>query len=141
MAELLINIDVPDLDRGIAFYSQGLSWVFVRALGTGVAELDAGNCRAYLLRNAAGTVSSPHAANRRDYHRHWTPVHFDLAVPDLSAAMARAQAAGAAVETGPRINPWGTIATLADPFGNGFCLIEFSEAGYDAVADAPQHPL
>jgi len=23
---------------------------------------------------------------------------------------------------------------FADPFGRGFCLIEFSEAGYDAIA-------
>jgi hypothetical protein len=23
---------------------------------------------------------------------------------------------------------------LADPFGNGFCLVEFSERGYDAIA-------
>jgi hypothetical protein len=31
---------------------------------------------------------------------------------------------------------WGRIATFADPCGHGFCLIEFSARGYDAVADA-----
>ena len=29
------------------------------------------------------------------------------------------------------------IALLADPFGHGFCLIQFSEQGYDAVAVGP----
>ena len=29
---------------------------------------------------------------------------------------------------------WGRIALLADPFGNGFCLVEFSARGYDAIA-------
>jgi catechol 2,3-dioxygenase-like lactoylglutathione lyase family enzyme len=29
---------------------------------------------------------------------------------------------------------YGRIANMADPFGNGFDLIEFAAAGYDAVA-------
>ncbi|HEY6986285.1 MAG TPA: VOC family protein, partial [Rhodanobacteraceae bacterium] len=29
---------------------------------------------------------------------------------------------------------WGRIATLADPFGHGFCLIEFLNRGYDEIA-------
>jgi len=28
---------------------------------------------------------------------------------------------------------YGRIANLADPFGNGFDLIEFSGAGYDGI--------
>ena len=44
----------------------------------------------------------------------------------------------AVVEYGPG---WSVTAShevvemLADPFGHGFCLIEFSDAGYDAIAD------
>jgi len=30
--------------------------------------------------------------------------------------------------------PWGRIAVLADTSGKGFCLLEFSERGYDAIA-------
>jgi hypothetical protein len=30
--------------------------------------------------------------------------------------------------------PYGRLAMFADPFGHGFCLIEFNEAGYDAIA-------
>ena len=30
--------------------------------------------------------------------------------------------------------PYGRLAMFADPFGHGFCLIEFSAQGYDAIA-------
>ena len=75
------------------------------------------------------------AAGGRDYGRHWTPVHLDIAVDDLDAALARAIAAGAVAEGAPQDNPWGRIAALADPFGHGFCLIEFRGRGYDEIAD------
>jgi hypothetical protein len=29
---------------------------------------------------------------------------------------------------------WGRIANLSDPFGNGFCLLQFTGRGYDAIA-------
>jgi hypothetical protein len=29
---------------------------------------------------------------------------------------------------------YGRLALLADPFGNGFCLLEFSGRGYDEIA-------
>jgi len=30
---------------------------------------------------------------------------------------------------------YGRIVQLADPFGHGWCLLEFSARGYDAIAD------
>ena len=30
--------------------------------------------------------------------------------------------------------PYGKLAMFADPFGHGFCLIEFNQEGYDAIA-------
>jgi hypothetical protein len=30
---------------------------------------------------------------------------------------------------------WGRIAILADPFGHGFCVLQFSGRGYDAIAE------
>jgi hypothetical protein len=30
--------------------------------------------------------------------------------------------------------PYGRLALVADPFGHGFCLIQFNERGYDAIA-------
>ncbi len=51
------------------------------------------------------------------------------------AALARAVAAGATLEQSLRERRWGRIAVLADPFGHGFCLIQFSAEGYDALVE------
>jgi hypothetical protein len=32
---------------------------------------------------------------------------------------------------------WGRIALLSDPFGHGFCLLQFEGAGYDGIATRP----
>jgi hypothetical protein len=37
-----------------------------------------------------------------------------------------------------RTASWGRIAHFADPFGNGFCLLEFLNRGYDEIAQAPE---
>ncbi|WP_038946618.1 VOC family protein, partial [Bradyrhizobium genomosp. III] len=79
-----------------------------------------------------GTLGA--GADRRRYERHWTPVHIDVVVDDVDAAVARALSAGAILEAPARDAPYGRIAMLADPFGNGFCLLAFSEKGYDALA-------
>lgn len=133
--ELLINIDVPDLDRGVHFYEEGLGFTMLRVLGGRVAEMQAANCRAYLLAKPEDTPATAAGVSTRCYARHWTPVHLDLSVADVDAAVAQATAAGAVLESGPTAHAWGTIAELSDPFGNGFCLIQYTEAGYDAIAD------
>ena len=43
-------------------------------------------------------------------------------------------AAGATLEREVTEHAYGKLALLADPFGNGFCLIEFSGRGYDEIA-------
>ena len=114
----------------------------VRWDGSGAAavELLGAAVPIYLLAQPAG---SPGAAGQpRDYARHWTPVHLDVVVADLDAALARALAAGLRTDepdpaTGGatiRQAAWGRLARLADPFGHGWCLIQFSAAGYDAIA-------
>jgi hypothetical protein len=45
----------------------------------------------------------------------------------------QAVAAGALAEAAIAEAPWGKLATLADPFGHGFCLIEFCGRGYDEI--------
>jgi predicted enzyme related to lactoylglutathione lyase len=54
-------------------------------------------------------------------------------VDDLDTAVARAISAGAVLEAAARDAPYGRIAMLADPFGHGFCLVQFNEQGYDAL--------
>ena len=61
-------------------------------------------------------------------------MHLDLVVPQIEDAVARAQNAGAKLEREVRTHDWGRIAEMSDPFGNGFCLIEFLGRGYGAIA-------
>jgi predicted enzyme related to lactoylglutathione lyase len=132
--DLLVNIDVPDLGRAIAFYAGAFGLTVARRLGADGAELGGWPARLFLLQKAAG---SPGAGGRpRRYDRHWTPVHLDVVVDDLDAALIRAVAAGATAETDIRVEPWGRIVELADPFGHGLCLIQFLGRGYDEIADA-----
>ena len=129
---LLVNINVPDLARAIAFYREAFGLAVTRRLGAEAVELGGWPVRLYLLQKPEGSLA---AADRlRRYDRHWTPVHLDVVVPDIENALARAEAAGARAETEIRIAAWGKIAVLADPFGHGFCLIEFLGRGYDEIA-------
>jgi len=131
---LLVNIDVDDLPRAEAFYRDALGLTAARRFGDGGVEMVGASSPVYLLRKESGSVASEGMRQTRDYARHWTPVHLDFVVDDLATAIARAEAAGAVREGDVRTARWGRIATLADPFGNGFCLIEFLDRGYDEIA-------
>jgi lactoylglutathione lyase len=134
--ELLANIDVPDLAAGIEFYTSALGLQVGRRFGTTAAELIGASSAIYLLEKAAGSTPAPGVTQVRDYSRHWSPVHLDFAVPDLDTAASRAVEAGARPEGETRTFEWGRIAVFADPFGHGFCLIQFLNRGYDEIADA-----
>jgi lactoylglutathione lyase len=132
---LLANIDVDDLARAETFYVQALGLEVGRRFGDDGVELLGASSPIYLLRKATGSAAGDATMQTRDYRRHWTPVHLDFVVTDLAAALARARAAGAILEGDMRTAVWGRIATLADPFGHGFCLIEFLNRGYDEIAN------
>jgi len=55
-------------------------------------------------------------------------------VEDIIAAVERARAAGATLEEEVRTQSWGHLAVLSDPFGHGFCLVQFRGRGYDEIA-------
>ena len=131
--QLRVCIDVDDLDKGIAFYTRALGLTVGRRLGKNWAELLGAPVPVDLLAEKPGTAPIPIAGSLRDYRRHWTPVHLDWPVAELDAAVGRAQAAGATLEGGIREKKWGRLAILADPFGNGFCLLEFRGRGYDEL--------
>ena len=132
--ELLANIDVDDLERAIEFYNSVFGLRLGRRLGDSVAEMLGASSAIYLLAKPAGSSVSVSTPQRRDYQRHWTPVHLDFVVVDVHAAVQKAKAAGAQLEGDIQTHVWGHIANLADPFGNGFCLIEFIGGGYDEIA-------
>lgn len=131
--DLLVNIDVPDLSVAVAFYAGAFGLTVSRRFGTEAAELSGWPVRLYLLQKRPGSRGA--ADDTRRYDRHWTPMHLDVVVEDLEAALSRAIAAGAHAETEVRTEVWGRIVGLADPFGHGLCLIEFLGRGYDEIAD------
>jgi hypothetical protein len=95
--DLLINIDVADLAKGIAFYETALDLRVGRRFAFGV-ELLGLPSPIYLLVKDEGTQASPLSADLRRYRRHWTPVHLDVVVEDVGAAVNRALRAGATLE-------------------------------------------
>jgi predicted enzyme related to lactoylglutathione lyase len=130
---LLVNIDVDDLARAERFYCDALGLEVGRRFD-GWTELVGAAAPIYLLPKRAGSSASPASAQKRDYARHWTPVHLDFVVNDIEAAIGRAVKAGAARESETLTHPYGLLALMADPFGNGFCLLQFTGRGYDEIA-------
>ncbi len=137
MIELLANIDVENLERAVDFYSRALGLKVGRRLEAfGAIEMVGASSRIYLLAKSAGTASAG-SQTARTYRRHWTPVHLDFVVNDLDQAVERAQIGGATLESKSEDQAWGRLAVMADPFGHGFCLLQFSGRGYDEIADPP----
>src|SRR5438067_4313326 len=135
-ASVLINIDVSDLPAAMKFYCEAFALAVGRRFGAAAVELVGGGAPIYLLAKPAGSAAAPALAQERDYRRHWTPVHLDFVVADINAAVARARGAGAMLEAEVAAYPWGRIALMADPFGHGFCLIQFVARGYDEITAA-----
>jgi predicted enzyme related to lactoylglutathione lyase len=133
--DLLVNVDVDDLSKGIAFYQRAIGLQIGRRFGSFGVEMHGTSSAIYLLRKPEGTRPSAEADDVRRYRRHWTPIHLDFVVPDIVVAVNRAINAGATLEGEIRTQNWGHIAQMADPFGHGICFIEFLGRGYDEIAD------
>jgi uncharacterized glyoxalase superfamily protein PhnB len=97
VVELLVCIDVEELEHGIEFYTRGLGLALGPRHGAGWVELTGARVPVMLIASPAG---------------------------DLTAAVARARAAGATQEGDIEVRPWNSIAYMADPWGNGFDLIQ-----------------
>ena len=123
--KLIVNVDVPELAPAIEFYTAALGLKHSRTLDSDVAELTGASATLYLMQKDAATAAVRSPLIDRDYGRHWTPVHFDLVVPDVNAAAARAVAAGAKQETACVIWRGSRCISFGDPFGHGFCFIQF----------------
>lgn len=119
-----INIDVPDLAQGVAFYCAAFGFSRKSEPAPGVAVLQGLNVELCLLEKPAGSKPSPQTNDRRTFERHWTPVHLDFHVDDLHAALARVEALGARREQVFDSPEHGSAAFCSDPFGHGFCLLD-----------------
>jgi predicted enzyme related to lactoylglutathione lyase len=119
-----ISIDVPNLSDGIRFYSDAFGFSRIAEPVPGVAVLRVDAFEICLLEKGPGSSPSSQTEERRHYERHWTPVHLDIHVDNLKAALARALDAGARQEQLFENPEHGSAAFCSDPFGHGFCLIE-----------------
>lgn len=128
---VIVNIDVPDLAEAIGFYGAALGLQLDRLLDDDVAELAGASSAIYLLQRPRASPPVGLLPLARDYVRHWTPVHLDFVVDDLTEAARRAVDAGAVQESGCTEWKGSKCITFADPFGHGFCLIEFAKGTYD----------
>lgn len=128
---VVVNIDVPELPPAIAFYQAAVGARFTRFLEDDVAELLYGDNALYLQRNQAGSDAAHGSGIQRGYARHWTPVHLDFVVDRIDAAVERAVAAGAKKETDCVEWLGSKWVSFSDPFGHGFCLIEFAAGTYE----------
>jgi predicted enzyme related to lactoylglutathione lyase len=127
-------IEVADMERGIDFYCNALGLTLRRRLRPTWVELAGANVPLFLLGNRPPVADLGARKVPRDFERHWTPVHLDFVVRDLDEAVGRCRRCGASLDRPPQLREYGRIANMADPFGNGFDLIEFASSGYDALA-------
>jgi predicted enzyme related to lactoylglutathione lyase len=131
-----VNLDVADLDAAIHFYAAAFGLQVGRRFDDFGVEMLGGPTPLYLLVKEAGTPAAVTTGQVRSYARHWTPVHLDFVVEEIDGAVQRAVAAGAQLERPLIIQAWGKLAMMADPFGHGFCFVQFLGRGYDEIADA-----
>ena len=131
--QLFVNVDVADLERAVAFYTRGLGLGVRRRVGGEIVELEGAGAPVFLMQQAAGSAPFQGAREKRAYARHWTPVHLDFVVSQLEPAILRAEAAGAETDGEIREFAAGRYRVMADPFGNGFCLLELEGEGYAAL--------
>lgn len=115
-----VSIDVPDMLQAVDFYTRALRCDFKKKYADGWQVVAIAGLDIHLQQKAPGSVAA--GEHRRDYQRHWTPVHLDFTVEDIRPACAAIEESGGRVET-QSFSEQADIANCADPFGNGFCVI------------------
>lgn len=133
--DLLVNIDVDDLEKAVCFYSAAFGLRVGRRFGTFGVEMLGSSAPIYLLAKEEGTPAADTTLQVRSYGRHWTPNHLDFVVEEIEGAVQEAVQAGARLEKPIATQKWGKLALMADPFGHGFCFVQFLGRGYDEIAE------
>jgi predicted enzyme related to lactoylglutathione lyase len=133
--KLLVNIDVDSLEKAIHFYGAAFGLKVGRRFGASGVEMLGSCAPIYLLVKAVGTQVSSATSQVRRYDRHWTPAHLDFVVEEIVPAVRQAVCVGALLEAPIATHKWGRLALMADPFGNGFCFVQFLGRGYDEITE------
>jgi predicted enzyme related to lactoylglutathione lyase len=120
--KISVSIDVSNLKQAEIFYMKALGCKKLRDQGSDMVVLATENCDIYLQEKEIGTKPLLSSDAVRDYKRHWTPVHLDFLTENVDEVLKNILQLGGLDEGGESGN-WGSIAYCADPFGNGFCII------------------
>jgi predicted enzyme related to lactoylglutathione lyase len=128
-------VEVEDTEAGVAFYAAALGLTVRRRLTPRWVELTGAGVPIFILGDRPPRFDAGGVEIARDFNRHWTPVHLDFIVDGLEAWVRRVRDAGAVVEREEAYDAF-RMANCADPFGNGFDLIEIAPGGYDAIVAA-----
>lgn len=115
-----VSIDVSNIEQALDFYTQALGCEFRKKYTDEWQVIAIDGLEIHLQQKAAGTIAA--GEHRRDYQRHWTPVHLDFIVEDIRTTGATIEEHQGCVEH-QSFSPQADIAHCADPFGNGFCII------------------
>jgi len=108
------------MGRALEFYTQALGCDFKKKYSAVWQVVTIEGLDIHLQQKAAGTAAA--GEDRRDYRRHWTPVHLDFIVEDIRPTGAAIEEYGGCIEN-QSYSEQADIAHCADPFGNGFCVI------------------
>ena len=132
---ILVNLDVDDLEKAIRFHSSAFGLKVGRRFGNLGVEMLGSSTPIYLLAKSPGTPASHTTSQLRSYERHWTPVHLDFVVEEIESAVQKAISVGAQLEKPIATHKWGKLALMVDPFGHGFCFVQFLGRGYDEITE------
>ena len=112
-----VQIPVPDLDRGLAFYRDRLGHELIWRTGTAAG-----------LRLPGGETELVLQAGASD-------PEVDFLVDSVETAVAELTAAGGTVLAEPFDIPVGRVAVVADPFGNPLTVLDLSKGRYVTAED------
>ncbi|AGZ41855.1 VOC family protein [Actinoplanes friuliensis] len=107
-----VQVPVPDLERGLAFYRDELGHELIWRTGT-----------------AAG-LRLPGAGTELVLTTERDGLEVDFLVDDVGRAVAGVVAAGGSVRVEPFDIPVGRVAVVADPFGNDLTILDLSKGRY-----------
>ncbi len=122
MIKISVSIDVSNLKEAEVFYVEALGCKKVRDQGGSMVVLSVENADIYLQEKEVGSKPLKSSDVIRDYERHWTPIHLDFLCDNVDEVVSKVVKLGGTHEGGESAD-WGAIAHCADPFGNGFCVI------------------
>jgi len=124
MSKISVCIDVSEMSKAILFYTQALGCELVNEADE-YTELSFDGLKMYLACRESGSNPLIKGEASRSFERHWTPIHLDFHVTNIDQCVSTIVELGG-VKEGESTGDWGVAAFCTDPFGNGFCVMQYN---------------